>query len=249
MRSSPKNSTRARGAYAIFFALSTPLITACGRADQLAQADTVPSIAEAQPSAETSAEISGPLDPAFARRLQQVANEYRSYTLVDRHGHWSPEQCWWAPTPQFSNASPHAPHSQKLYFLYIKDPLGYDEPEATQPVGQAIVKQSWSPKEVPTHEIVDADGGRIDQRAIPYASRDGKLYRGDHQTGLFVMLKLDSDTPGTDEGWIYGTVTPDGKGVMSAGRVENCMKCHQQAKGDRVFGIERDASPANSVDD
>ena len=50
------------------------------------------------------------------------------------------------------------------------------------------------------------------------------------------MVKLDPATPGTDEGWVYGTVSPDGKAVGAAGRVASCMKCHAEAKSDRLFG-------------
>ena len=54
------------------------------------------------------------------------------------------------------------------------------------------------------------------------------------------MFKLDPQTPDTDEGWVYGTVTPDGKKVTSAGKVESCMKCHQRAPHDRLFGLPTD---------
>ena len=47
---------------------------------------------------------------------------------------------------------------------------------------------------------------------------------------------LDPKTPGTDDGWVYGTVSADGKTVTSAGRVDSCMRCHETRK-DRVFGI------------
>jgi hypothetical protein len=47
---------------------------------------------------------------------------------------------------------------------------------------------------------------------------------------------MDPKTPGTDNGWVYGTVTADGKQVTSAGRVKSCMACHQRAPNDRVFG-------------
>jgi hypothetical protein len=52
------------------------------------------------------------------------------------------------------------------------------------------------------------------------------------------MFKLDPKTPGTDEGWVYGTVTADGKTVTSAGRVASRMKCHQEAPHDRLFGLK-----------
>jgi hypothetical protein len=51
------------------------------------------------------------------------------------------------------------------------------------------------------------------------------------------MMKLDPATPNTDAGWVYGTVTPDGKTVTSSGKVETCLKCHVEAPGDRLFGI------------
>ncbi len=235
---------------AIWFAISAPLITACGRADQLAQAHAAPAISAARQTVEEPVQAAATVDQDFAGRLQHVANDYLSYALIDRLGHWAPELCLWSPTPQFSEAAPEAPHAQKIYFLYVKDPDSYEAPEATQPVGQAIVKQSWAPEEVSARATADADGGddETSRLVIPYASRDGKRYRGNHQTGLFVMLKLDPETRETDEGWIYGTVTPDGKNVLSAGRVESCMECHQQAKGDRVFGIKRDDSRESSPD-
>jgi hypothetical protein len=54
------------------------------------------------------------------------------------------------------------------------------------------------------------------------------------------MFKLDPKTPGTDEGWVYGTVSADGKQVTSAGRVESCMRCHQKAPHDRLFGLPKE---------
>ena len=50
------------------------------------------------------------------------------------------------------------------------------------------------------------------------------------------MAKLAPETPGTDEGWIYGTVAPDGT-VTSAGLVESCMECHDSAPHERLFGV------------
>jgi hypothetical protein len=51
------------------------------------------------------------------------------------------------------------------------------------------------------------------------------------------MFKVDPKTKDTDNGWVYGTVTADGKKVTSSGKVESCMKCHQDAPHDRVFGL------------
>jgi hypothetical protein len=57
------------------------------------------------------------------------------------------------------------------------------------------------------------------------------------QSDLFIMLKLDPNATNTDDGWVYGTVTPDAKTVTSAGKVASCMKCHVDAKTDRLFGL------------
>lgn len=106
------------------------------------------------------------------------------------------------------------------------------------PVGQTIVKESWQPVEVQDNEKVPAigPGTKFD---FAFNSADGKPYRPGKQASLFIMVKTDPKTPGTDQGWVYGTVTRDGKRVTSAGRVQSCMGCHQSAPRDRMFGLPR----------
>lgn len=72
---------------------------------------------------------------------------------------------------------------------------------------------------------------------VPYVTKDDHTYRAKEKAGLFIMFKLDPQTPGTDRGWVYGTVTADGKEVTSAGRVQACMRCHQKAPHDRLFEL------------
>ena len=74
---------------------------------------------------------------------------------------------------------------------------------------------------------------------MPSAKKDGKTYYATEKHALFVMMKLDSKTADTDEGWVYATLTPDGKTVTSAGKLESCMKCHQKAENDRLFGLPK----------
>jgi hypothetical protein len=69
-----------------------------------------------------------------------------------------------------------------------------------------------------------------------YLAVGDKTYRAARRGDLFIMYHLDPSTPGTDNGWVYGTVTPDGKTVTSAGRVASCMRCHQSLSG-RLFGL------------
>ncbi len=111
------------------------------------------------------------------------------------------------------------------------------------------MKEAWHPLAVEL-SAAGADG----RRALPdearqldrfgmsadFATRDGKLYRKGAQAELFVLMKLDPSTEGTDRGWVYATVTPDRKRVTAAGRIETCMGCHEKAEHDRQFGLPSD---------
>ena len=68
--------------------------------------------------------------------------------------------------------------------------------------------------------------------------RDGQTWHAGAKEALYVLLKLDPETEGADEGWVYGTLTPDGKTVTSAGRVATCMGCHTKGTHDRMFGLQ-----------
>jgi hypothetical protein len=84
------------------------------------------------------------------------------------------------------------------------------------------------------------DWGSTDNPSFknPLAQKDGKTYRAARISGLFILAKLDPKTPGTDNGWVYGTVSA-GK-VTSAGRVGYCMRCHE-SKPDRLYGLDHQA--------
>jgi hypothetical protein len=143
------------------------------------------------------------------------------------------------------------PHALKLYYLFIKDADAYAVAgHQIQPIGQAIVKESWTPEEVKAggdlapSPFAGRDGERFglaprhDNRMdalSAFAERDGKQYRPAKQAELFIMFKVDPATNGTDSGWVYGTVTPDGTHVTSSGRVASCLQCHQNAPVDRMF--------------
>ena len=72
---------------------------------------------------------------------------------------------------------------------------------------------------------------------VPMAQdEDGRAWRAAERGPLFVMLKLEPDTPGTDQGWIYATVEPSGE-VTSAGLNASCIECHVDAPRDRQFGL------------
>ena len=52
-----------------------------------------------------------------------------------------------------------------------------------------------------------------------------------------MIARVARDAEGSDAGWVYGTVTPDGR-VTSAGRVASCMGCHVDAPHERMFGLK-----------
>jgi hypothetical protein len=165
-----------------------------------------------------------PVVEPFHDQLLDIAKDYKkSLTAVDPVARWAPTFCR-APAPrnplhaQVSSSKDSDTHGQKLYFLFAKHPMAYVVlADQDSPVGQVLVKESWVPE--------------------PFASKGDKLFRGTARGDLFIMFKLDPKTPQSDNGWVYGTVTADGKKVTSAGRVESCMKCHTEAKHDRLFGL------------
>lgn len=200
-----------------------------------------------------------PAEQQFADILKKAAAEYRDYGRVDDEMRWAPYLCR-MPMPGVAHVSASKDdrtHGQKLYSLFVKQRDAYGFMDAKKvspaPVGQVIIKQSWVPDEVVGVKI---DGQKFREGIIvtptkekqpalftgdhfwPYAQKDGKVFKAAKQADLFIMVKLDPMTPGTDDGWVYGTVTPDGKQVTSSGRVQSCMKCHQDAKNDRQFGLQ-----------
>lgn len=189
--------------------------------------------------------------PDFRPRLLEIAKEYKDYEFIDGKPRWAPAPCAAAssvlvsdPTkPQFSASSDEDTHGRKLYNLFAKQTWGGPPkpgssytpsytamPGGKAPVGQVIVKQSWVPEVVPA---ADAKGPEL----LNFVARAGKLYRRAMPADLFVMYKLEPGTPGTHDGWVYGVVTPDGKTVKEAGRLANCMGCHQEAPHDKLFGL------------
>jgi hypothetical protein len=194
-------------------------------------------------------------DDPFNERLLEIAKNYVSYGRVDDDMRWAPTAC--RPSndlkpgvAHFSASKDEGTHGRKLYSLFAKNGRTYKAPDKDKPVevGQVVVKESWVPEEVTDpkqkHEIIvrkqEGKAGRateLTDHFLPYAEKDGKTYHAAKQSELFIMFKMDPKTADTDEGWVYGTVTADGKKVTSAGKVESCMKCHQKASHDRLFGM------------
>jgi hypothetical protein len=207
-----------------------------------------------------SAMFAAPVPPEpekpFQKELLEVAQAYRGWGRVDDEMRWAPWLCRMPEPgkPQFSASNDADTHGLKLYSLFAKDREAYillGEKKAAA-VGQVVVKESWVPEEAKDRQPGKTDSKdiiRTDPRAdgkqkpslfvgdhfYPYAVKDGKVFKASKPAGLFVMMKLDPKTEGTDNGWVYGTISADLKTVTASGKIGSCMKCHQDAKYDRLF--------------
>jgi hypothetical protein len=183
-------------------------------------------------------------DVPFQAETLAIAATYLSWGRVDDELRWAPTLCR-QPLPgiaRASNSDDPTTHGQKLYSVFAKNWASY--PNGPHD-GQAVVKQSWK-----IEAVADVDGGfkpgalpapnDDGDHFYPYAKGpDGTIYRAAEPAGLFIMFKLDPATPGTDEGWVYATVSPAGQ-VTSAGREATCMGCHEiSATHERLFGVPK----------
>lgn len=179
--------------------------------------------------------------PTEAKLLEIVAN-YKKWGRIDDSPKFAPTLCR-APdpsTPFRSASTDDATHGRKLYFLFARDSKAYRADKAVPE--QIVVKEAWVPEEVKT----ESDDRRLprpskEDEAIGHYRDGDKAYRASKQAGLFIMMKLDPKTPDTDEGWIYATTDSERKKITQYGKIESCMKCHVDAKNDRLFGLPKPA--------
>jgi len=188
-------------------------------------------------------------DARFHSLLLTAARSHEAFGKIDDVLRFAPTLCM-APPPapvRWSFSKDESTHGQKLYFLYAWDAAAYlTEKRADhrkkdhlapvyekKPAEQALIKQSWT--------VVDAKLPAAGEDKSCFITKDGKLFRTGERKDLFVMVKLEAQTEGTDPGWVYGTVTPDFKSVTSSGRVASCMACHEKAGDGRLFGFTKPA--------
>lgn len=189
-------------------------------------------------------------DERFHDALRAAVADYGSFGEVDDIMRWVPGLCRMVQLDIHVSRSPDkATHGDKLFWMFAKDRQAYvDCAQRDQPVGQILVKEAWASRPATPEEVEHARAVSRGQyapaedkrmRSITHRTleRDGAHYTADRVKGLYVMRRLAADTPGTDAGWIYGTLAPDGRTVTSAGRVASCMRCHAEAPRDRMFGL------------
>jgi hypothetical protein len=192
----------------------------------------------------TAAPVDASSDAApilFEEQARAIADEYLSWGRVDDELRWAPSLCR-QPLPGIarqSTSDDSSTHGQKLYSVFAKNWSAY--PNGPHD-GQVVVKQSWTVEEATgTFNPGMAPPPNNDgDHFYPYAKGpDGGLFHAGAPAGLFIMFRLDPTTPETDEGWVYATVSPEGR-VTSGGRVAACMNCHEtSATHERLFGVPK----------
>jgi hypothetical protein len=191
------------------------------------------------------------IDARFVPLMAAAFRDYKAWGRVDDELRWAPWLCR-LPLPGRArmSAADDGDHARKLYSVFARHrdryPLSQGGARVDQPADQVLVKESFHPEPVARAE----PGLNLHDRPLPDGThfdpvmRDGdRLYRASRLAGLYVVMKLPPGTPGTDAGWIYGTVTPSGE-VTSAGRVASCMGCHVSARHERVFGLNPEPEAA-----
>jgi cytochrome P460 len=170
--------------------------------------------------------------------LKSIGSTYAGWYRVDEWSHWAPELCrLQVSKPRISASDDADTHGGKLYFLYAKDRAAYmASATKEQPVGQVIVKESWTPVEVGE---INEPPGTTPAVGHDFAERGGKFWKPGEKHGLFVMMKLAPETNGTDAGWVYATTNADGTAVHEVGRLASCMACHDKGTHDRMFGLKK----------
>src|SRR5579859_4419114 len=202
----------------------------------------------------------GSYDPGA--ELRRIAATYKSsFTQVTGVPSWALGDCALPPRMviPFEDLGTHADAGsaraigQKLYYLYARDASAY-RPEATSApsADQVVVKESWTVREAQPSEVGPPgprssgfDDARMREVFVPKDPAGGpdagfarKILAIDKPAGLFVIWRAPEGTPGTDAGWLYGTVSPDGA-VGSVGAVASCVKCHRKIDhggGERLYG-------------
>lgn len=184
---------------------------------------------------------------AFEEKFLDAAREHVNWKRVFQGLKWAqiqcapftPEQLLGTRAPRLSASKEETTHGQKLFWLHAKeigayqDAFAYNPPsDLTAPIGQVLVKQSWSMKPVEKSWVDEGEN------RAKCAQQDGVWYAADEPRELFIMLKKAKSVQGTDGGWAYGVVTADGSKVVRSGLLQDCMGCHKAAKHDRQLGLE-----------
>ncbi|MDI1442635.1 hypothetical protein [Polyangium sp. 6x1] len=223
-------------------ACTRPLDEPVTPANDSQEARTPPAAANPSAAPGPSTEI----DPRFVPLVAAAFRDYKAWGRADDELRWAPWLCR-MPEPGRARMSgaEDGGHARKLYSVFVKEqhsyPMVHTDAPVPQPVGQILVKESYHPELLDKAKTPE-DLSYLQEKTMkedhfnPYARVGDRIYVASRLAGAYVVLKVAPGTPGTDTGWVYGTVTPEGE-VTSAGRVASCMGCHVSARHERVFGL------------
>jgi hypothetical protein len=237
---------------------SVLFLASCTTPDPMAKPAAILAAASVEPSPPPSAgalpahvpsDVAAPYDAGAD--LARIAATYKStLTQVTGVPQWALGDCSLPPQRviPFYDGAPHGDGGakravgEKLYYLFAADaadyrPLG----KSSAAPSQIVVKESWTVRDVARSAGID--DAHMKQVLVRGASGGDagvvlKTLAVDKPAGLFVLWRPPAGTPGTDAGWLYGTVAPSG-GVTSVGAIAACMSCHQKLDhggGERLIG-------------
>lgn len=229
--------------------------------------DSPAASADAQPEKAPGAGDPLPKAARDLTPILKAAEEFKTWKRVSEQIWWAPALCRAMLQPQGPVPDPQLDtHSKgrKLYYVYAKDgdayfktsygrtraemdaaamngvplqsPAGPEgDAERASPVGQIVVKQTFVPVEMEKPAPGTLDFTPREQTA----EIGGKKYKAGDAGPLFVMMKLEPGAKDSDNGWVYATLTPDGKTVTESGAIASCVKCHETTGRDRLYGVRQ----------
>lgn len=158
--------------------------------------------------------------PLFNYTVKMAAVDTRPYNPND--------PVVYPPTTIFkSRCMDSTAHGGKIFRLRVKDDSNYAY-DLTQPDGQTIVMATYNYTQS-SKTLGDGKSLRLNDSTHLIPTTAGNF---------FVLYKSNAKAYKTDNGWMYGVVSGDGKRVISKGLLANCMGCHSQSKTDCMLGAK-----------
>lgn len=181
--------------------------------------------------------------PNVNDELLCISREYQSYNLYNSLHYWTLAYCEpmtlaydQEDTLHMSKADPKkSPHGDRLYKLYVKDLEAYRTSWEKQPEGQVLIKEVWN-----VRPVMDSDSALNNKVVNKRSMKDHWFYTPTTRKALYIMYKT-APSEENDEGWWYGIVDiesgVENAKVIESMKINRCIKCHQQNKTDRIFGM------------
>jgi len=158
--------------------------------------------------------------PLFNYTVKMAAIDTRPFNPNDKVAY--------PPTTLFkSRSSDTTTHGGKIFRLRVKEDSNYAY-DLKQPEGQILQLALFYYEETNT---TLGDGKSFRLSDLLYLNPTTR-------SNFYLMYKSNSKEYPTDNGWVYGVVSADGKTVLQKGLIASCMKCHDQSRTDRMLGAK-----------